>query len=251
MCTLASGRFHRHGCCSGQQRALEGRPSRESGRAWRFVNRSGVPYCLNFGAKYGAGRETTGRRRVVDPAQPAWLALGGQDAVACGLGVLRSRHHRHRAQGGCGRVGDGAHDAQVIPEGAGPVKRSPGRFCRLSAGLCARRGRRRGQSSGEARPRRGRRALRPAPFGACCGQRTRTWGSRLLAVGALGFVALVRTGVPVGGSAAGGCSSSLRRAGRRHDGVRRPSVVGVNQRGRPRRMGVMTCATRGDRVRWS
>ena len=43
-----------------------------------------------------------------------------------------------------------------------------GLFCELSCPGWARRSRRRGQGSGGARPRSGRRALTAAPLGACC-----------------------------------------------------------------------------------
>ena len=46
-----------------------------------------------------------------------------------------------------------------------------GSFCELPCPGWARRSRRRGQGSGEARPRSGRRALTAASFGACCSGR--------------------------------------------------------------------------------
>jgi len=60
---------------------------------------------------------------------------------------------------------------QVIPEGEGPVKTNGCVVCSSCEHPCpgwARRSRRRGQGSGGARPRRGRRALTATPFGACC-----------------------------------------------------------------------------------
>jgi hypothetical protein len=91
---------------------------------------------------------------------------------------------------------------QVIPEGAAPVQVvSVPVLCPSSPSGDRAELRRRGQGSGVARPRSGRRALRPAPFGACCGRRRRrgVWGSCCKS-GVRVDGALIKAGVPVGGS---------------------------------------------------
>jgi len=93
-----------------------------------------------------------------------------------------------------------------------------------------RRNGRRGQGSGGARPRSGRRALRLAP-----GSTNNVGGED--SSGAVPQKsewvggALVKAGVPAGGQARVGCRSSLRRGRGRHDGVRGALAGGVNQRG--------------------
>ena len=93
-----------------------------------------------------------------------------------------------------------------------------------------RRNGRRGQGSGGARPRSGRRALRLAP-----GSTNNVGGED--SSGAVPQKsewvggALVKAGVPAGGQARVGCRSSLRRGMGRHDGVRGALAGGVNQRG--------------------
>ena len=100
---------------------------------------------------------------------------------------------------------------QVIPEGVGPVKGSVDLSFGLFAGVFGRAGvRRRGQGSGVARPRSGRRALMPAPCGAR--YRRRRSGFRApgcvpgLGRGARQCRVSRRVGMPVRG-----CRSSLRR----------------------------------------
>ena len=93
-----------------------------------------------------------------------------------------------------------------------------------------RRDRRRGQGSGGARPRSGRRALRSAPGS------TNNVGGGDSAVGGSSEVRMgwrcARQGRGPGwGQARVGCRSSLRRGRGRHDGVRGALAGGVNQRG--------------------
>ena len=124
---------------------------------------------------------------------------------------------------------------QVIPEGAGPVK-SVGRPVFLSSTRCAGAPmRRRGPGSGGARPRSGRRALTPSPFGACCsGCRGRAGGLLLEWFVGLVDVARISAGVS-GGSRRLAARSSLRRAQRwwslagRHDGVRQSGRSGQSE----------------------
>ena len=99
---------------------------------------------------------------------------------------------------GPGHCQPDAEFPQVIPEGAGPVKSVGRPFFLPSTRPVGAPMRRRGQGSGGARPRSGRRALRPSPFGACCvGCRGSGWV--LLGVRGLVDVARIRAGcVPVG-----------------------------------------------------
>ena len=93
-----------------------------------------------------------------------------------------------------------------------------------------RRNGRRGQGSGGARPRSGRRALRLAPGSTNNvggGDSSGAVPQKSEWVGG----ALVKAGVPAGGQARVGCRSSLRRGRGRHDGVRGALAGGVNQRG--------------------
>ena len=97
--------------------------------------------------------------------------------------------------------------------------------------------RRWGQGSGGARPRSGRRALRPAPSGACCGRAEKgSWGCSWSRSGSMAS----RSSGPGSrwvGSPVGGCLSSLRRAGGGMTGFAVRLAGGVNQKGRPRRWG--------------
>jgi len=100
---------------------------------------------------------------------------------------------------------------------------------------------RRGQGSGGARPRSGRRALTPSPFGArCSGVDGSKSGSLGGWVGGRGShqgpvrAGLEQAGWLLGHRFAALVPGSLSVWGR-HDGVRRVRSVGVNQNARPRR----------------
>jgi len=142
---------------------------------------------------------------------------------------------------------------QVIPDGAGPVKSADRPLFVARRPCWTRRGRARGQGSGIARPRSGRRALTPSPVGASCA----VVGSALPPVEVLvGCVdgSRIMAGVRSWGASRSAARSSLRgamngqvpSAGRMMgcaDAWDRRSV-GVNQNARPRRVisaGVMTC----------
>jgi len=182
------------------------------------------------------------------------------------LGRCREGAHRSGvgADRGCRRAGRGrnfptysprtAVDSRFDPITAGTHERAHGRrFCRSSlkergrvkplatADLgClrprrTRRSRRRGQGSGGARPRSGRRALRSAP-----GSTNNVGGGDSSGAGpqkseCVGG-ALVKAGGPGWGQAQVGCRSSLRRGRGRHDGVRGALAGGVNHMGRPRQI---------------
>ena len=94
-----------------------------------------------------------------------------------------------------------------------------------------RRDRRRGQGSGGARPRSGRRALRLAPGSTNDVGGGDSSGARVLRSHNGLAVRSSRPGVPAGGQARVGCRSSLRRGRKQHDGVRGALAGGVNQMG--------------------
>jgi hypothetical protein len=91
----------------------------------------------------------------------------------------------------------------------------------------------------------------PTPVGACCGRRRSRLGRGWVPqVGWGGSLRSSGPGVRRGGQAQVRLPviPSPRRGGMMGFAVLRS--VGVNQNGRPRRVGVMTCTTRADRVRW-
>jgi hypothetical protein len=111
-----------------------------------------------------------------------------------------------------------------------------------------RRDRRRGQGSGGARPRSGRRALRSAP-----GSTNNMGGGDRCGVGVFphcenGFDgALVRAGGPAGWAGPGGLPVIPSPRQGRHDGVRGASGRrGQSERSDHAAKGVMTCTTRTD-----
>jgi hypothetical protein len=128
--------------------------------------------------------------------------------------------------------------------------RSRGACDRCSAsplGLGRAEGRRRGQGSGVARPRSGRRALTSAPFGARCGWRRRV--SAVRSVAGSGGRRCARHGrCPRRWQSWWGAAviPSLRQAWR-HDGVRGAGPAGSIRGTTTPRVGVLTWATRADR----
>ena len=135
---------------------------------------------------------------------------------------------------------------QVIPERTGSVKRASQSVFDLLRRGRVRRSRRRGQGSRVARPRSGRRALKPAPFGASFfkAEKVAGGGSPRCCV-LFGRCAHRGRGVRAGGLAQGTAGHPFA-ATRRHDGVRGAPVGGVNQNRAttPVVVGVMTCTTR-------
>ena len=116
-------------------------------------------------------------------------------------------------------------------------------LCELPCPGWVRRSRRRGQGSGGARPRCGRRALTTAPFGACCsGQEDRKGLSGFLLGLARVVFGVFSAGFPVAGRR-WGCQSFLRRV----CGMKRfAGMVGRDQSAGATSpvSGVMTCTIR-------
>ena len=148
------------------------------------------------------------------------------------------------------RVPGGAHNRRSSLKERGR-SRGVGPFFSASSSWFGRAGlRRRGQGSGVARPRSGRRALMPAPFGARSGLRRRDPGVVLL-VGSVGVWTSRSSwpGVPGGGRPGVWAAVIPSPRQERHDGVRSVLAGRDQSEGRPRhpRVGVLTCTIRADR----
>jgi hypothetical protein len=83
----------------------------------------------------------------------------------------------------------------------------------------------RGQGSGGARPRRGRRALTATPFGACCSGRGDRKGLCCFRVCSVGVVVVFRAGFPGAGQANRAAGHSFATCGW-HEAVRRDGRSG-------------------------